>query len=128
MNVPAKTLFNKKTSLKPDKKALIKSIRCPENVISLTVVGNIFTAACTNLNWKDINKTPQLTDTYGIVNNGTPKGLKNSLNADPNGIVMTIATETINRLYHSGTKNNVNAIAVNTGLNHAKPLLISSSE
>ena len=128
INNPAIMLFNKKISLKPDKKAFIKCILCPENCISCTVSGSILTSAFTNLNWNDINKITQLTNTYGMVNIGTPKGLKNSLNAEPIGIVITIAIKAINILYHSGTKNSVNAIAVSTGLKPANPVLISLFE
>ena len=59
-----------------------------------------------------MSNTIQLTNTYGIVNIGTPNGLKNSLNAEPIGIVIIIATNTITTLYHSGTKNNVNAVCI----------------
>ncbi len=47
-----------------------------------------------------MSNTIQLTNTYGIVNIGTPNGLKNSLNAEPIGIVIIIATNTITTLYH----------------------------
>ena len=90
------------------------------------VFGNKFNGVFTAFTCSDIETANHVTMTKGAVSIAIPYGFNHSLIADPTGNVNIVAINVIRIPAQFSFKNNVKAIAVNTGLKPANPLSISS--